>query len=149
MKKLFAVVGVLLVLTGAYFTFRRAAPLSDEAAISRELDSAEAALEARSAARVTQLLAKDFRTGDTGRKDFNTMLAANFWQWRDVELTRNGEKIAVTGDNATVTGNYAFRFRPSEGAPYEMHGGLYTLQLRRDEGQWKVVSASSSEGNMQ
>lgn len=150
MKKWIVILGALFIVAGAYFTFRRgSAPLSSKAQIALSLDQAETALEDRSAARLTKFLADDFRAGDSNRKDVNTMLAGSFWQWRDVEMLRNGEKISVNGETATVTGNYALRFRPSEGASYEMHGGLYTLQLRNAKGEWKVVSASSSEGNTQ
>ncbi|HEX8552633.1 MAG TPA: hypothetical protein VF681_13880 [Abditibacteriaceae bacterium] len=146
MKKWIAVVGALFIIAGAYFTFRRAnSPLSDKQQIALAMEQAESALESRSAARLKNFLAEDFRHGETNRKDLSSMMAGAFWQWRDVQLLRNGEKNSVSGDTATVTGNYALRFRPSEGATYEAHGGLYTLQLRRVSNDWKIVSASGGE----
>jgi ketosteroid isomerase-like protein len=146
MKKWIVLVGALFIVAGAYFTFRRTnSPLSDKQQIAVAMEQAENAVETRSAARLKNFLAEDFRHGDTNRKDISSMMAGAFWQWRDVQLLRNGEKIYVDGDTATVTGNYALRFRPSEGATYEAHGGLYTLQLRRVNNEWKIVSASGGE----
>ena len=139
MNKIFAAIGVLLVLTGAYFTFRSATPLSDEAQITQNLDEAQSALEARSAARVTKFLSKDFQIGDMNRKDFNSALAGAMWQWRDVKLTRTGEKITVSGDGATVTGLFKLRYSSTEGGTMETQAGAYTMHLRKEDGESKVL----------
>ena len=144
--KWIAIAGLMLIMAGAYFTFRKSSsPLSSEAQITRELDQAESALEARSAPRLTHLLSEDFRWGDNDRKEFNQMVAGAFWQWRDVELTRTGQSVTVSGDNADARGTYVMRYRPSEGAAVETHRGNYVLHLRLEDGEWKVAAATGGE----
>lgn len=142
MKKIFAIVGVVLLLTGAYFTFRRPTPLSDRAQIRQDLDEAETALEDGSAARLSRFLADDFHYEGMNRKDFNTMLAGTMWQWRNVQLTRTAENIAISGDKATVTGTFSLHYDSGEGGAPQAQKGRYQLKLRRDEGQWKVTEVT-------
>ena len=145
MKKFF-VLGLVFILAGAYFTFRtKNPPLSSLAQVTRNLDGAENAVETRNARALKSFLTDDFRAGDTDRQSFNTMMGASFLQWRDVQLSRSGEKIEIDGNSAVARGKFRLSHRAQEGAPMETQSGDYTLQLRREEGKWKVVSASGVE----
>ena len=145
MKKFFAI-GLLFVLAGAYFTFRtKNPPLSSLQQVARDLDSAQAAVETRNAHALKSFLADDFRAGDTDRGSFNTMMGASFLQWRDVQLVRSGETIEIDGNSAVARGKFRLSHRAQEGAAVETQSGDYVLQLRREEGRWKVVSASGVE----
>lgn len=146
MKKIFAALGMLFILAGAYFTFRtKNPPLSSVQQVTRDLDAAQKAIETRSAKQLKSYLSDDFRYGDTDRRDFNTMMGASFLQWRDVQLVRSSERIEIDGNSATATGKFRLSYRPSEGAAIETKSGDYILQLRHEDGQWKVVSASGGE----
>lgn len=145
-RKYFIAVGVLLILAGGFSAWRASnPPQSEEQILLSTLDDAASAIQDRSVARVSKFLAPSFSWNGTSRSELKQVMTGAFWQWRDVQLQLTNQQVTVNGDEATTSGRFILNYRPAQDAAPESNSGNFTLQWRKADGQWQVVSATGAD----
>jgi ketosteroid isomerase-like protein len=65
-----------------------------------------------------------------------------------VEITRSGETVEIRGEEATVSGQFSASYasiRESRTSPRRSLQGEYSILWRREDGNWKIVSAQGGD----
>jgi len=146
-RTVFIALGLLFIFAAGVSFWRSAhPPQSDEELLMSSLDNAASAVRDRSVGRVMSFLAPGFSANGTSRGEFNRMMTGAFFQWRDVQLDLSNQKVQISGDSATTSGHFVLNYRPQEGAAPENHRSDFSLQWRKIDGAWKIVSASGTGG---
>ncbi len=139
------VLGFVLIVFGSIAWWRAThPPLTAEQQIAANLDDAQRALQNRSAGGVLRHLAPDFSWNNTSRQEVSSMMKGSLFQWRDVQVQRTGEQIAVNGNTATSSGSFRLLYRPGPNAPPQTANGTYTLHWRLIDGEWKITKAEGT-----
>ena len=139
---------LLAVIALAFFLMRP--KLTPEQQLRADMSGLERAIENTSPRDVLHYIADDFKWNDTDRESFSRLLKGALIETSKIEATRTGETYDVRGDSGTVSGTYTARYRrirESSSAPMNTLSGEYSIQWQQRDGEWKIVSATGSEGS--
>lgn len=146
MRKLWMLGAALLLFAGAIFVWRAAhPPLSDAQQIAAALDDIAARAKRRDIAGISGYLSRDFKFGDTGRKEFQNSLVGGVLGYRGVDLVLSQTQTELRGDTAQTTGRYELQLRSELNSPPETYRGRFVLNWRRQDGQWLIARAQGDQ----
>ncbi len=141
MRKFLIPLLLLLAISG-FFGWRALHPkLTDEQQIAANLDAICEAAKNRSPRGIADSLAKDFKIGGLGKKEFQQSLAAGILQFRVVDLGVSGVKSSVKGDTATSSGSFLLSLKSEFDSPPQIQSGRFDLKWRKIDGEWKIIGA--------
>ncbi len=142
MRKFLPFLILLVLLAGGVFIWRLTHPkLSDEEQIAANLDAICEAARNRSSRGITDYLAKHFKTGGIGKKDFQNSLVAGMLQVRVIDLQVSALSTEFYGQGAESTGNYVLSLKSEFDSPPQIQKGKFDLKWQKIDGEWKIVAA--------